>query len=588
MKRKRLVWQIFPSFLLVTLIAIVTAIWFASHAMEIFFLDQTATDLKDRIALVRYQIEPLFQLIQPERIDRICKDAGQVSSTRFTIILPDGTVVGDSQENPDHMDNHAGRPEISAAISHGSGQSVRYSKTLDRRLMYVAVAVNVQGHLAGVVRAAFPVTSLETKMRAIRWRMAGGGLLIAVLVGLISLLAARKISHPIEMLKQGADNFAAGNLAHKLALPDTEELAGLATAMNTMATRLDNRIVTAISQKNELETVLSSMREGVVAIDTGEAIMSMNPLAAEMFECDRERAKNLSMQEVVRNLALQTFVTKALKAEDSLEDDIAFYRRAEIILNIKSSPIVDATGQRIGTLLVMTDVTRLRRLEHMRRDFVANVSHEIKTPLTAIKGYVETIYNREVDSPEDTHRFLGIVIKHVNRLESIVEDLLSLSRIERENFREALNLSAVRLGDIFQTVIQVCQNNAEAKRIDIQIKRGEDLRVTVDVTLLEQAILNLLDNAIKYSKKGSQVEIRAEKQDGLIAIHIRDYGGGIAKRNLSRLFERFYRVDKARSRQLGGTGLGLAIVKHIVQAHEGDIKVESKLGEGSTFSIYLP
>lgn len=179
-------------------------------------------------------------------------------------------------------------------------------------------------------------------------------------------------------------------------------------------------------------------------------------------------------------------------------------------------------------------------------------------------------------------------LKHVNRLESIVEDLLSLSRIERENFREALNLSAVRLGDIFQTVIQVCQKNAEAKRIDIQIKSGDDLRVTVDVTLLEQAILNLLDNAIKYSKEGSRVELRAEKRDGMIAIHIRDYGGGIAKRNRSRLFERFYRVDKARSRQLGGTSLGLAIVKHIVQAHEGDIKVESKLGEGSTFSIYLP
>ena len=588
MKRKRLVWQIFPSFLLVTLIAIITAIWFASHAMEVFFLDQTAADLKDRIALVRYQIEPRLQPLQAERIDRICKEAGQLSSTRFTVILPDGTVVGDSQENPAHMDNHANRPEISSAMRRGSGQSARYSKTLDRRLMYVAVAVNTQGRTAGVVRAAFPVTSLETKMRAIRWRIAGGGLLIAFLVGLISLLAARKISHPIEMLKQGADNFAAGNLTHKMALPDTEELAGLATAMNKMATRLDNRIATAINQKNELETVLSSMREGVVAIDTNEAIMSMNPQAAEMFDCNRDRVKERSIQEVVRNLALQTFVTRALKTADSLEDDIPFYRQTEIILNIKSSTIVDSTGKRIGTLLVMTDVTRLRRLEHMRRDFVANVSHEIKTPLTAIKGYVETLYNSEVDSPEDTHRFLEIVIKHVNRLESIVEDLLSLSRIERENFREALNLSTARLGDIFQTVIQFCQKNAEAKHIGIQVKSGEDLPATVDVTLLEQALLNLLDNAIKYSKESSRVQISAEKRDGKTAIHIRDYGCGIAQRNLSRLFERFYRVDKARSRQLGGTGLGLAIVKHIVQAHGGEVTVDSRLGEGSTFSIYLP
>jgi two-component system phosphate regulon sensor histidine kinase PhoR len=358
--------------------------------------------------------------------------------------------------------------------------------------------------------------------------------------------------------------------------------------MNKMATRLDNRIVTAINQKNELETVLSSMREGVVAIDTGESIMSMNPLAAEMFECDRERAKNRSIQEVIRNLTLQTFVAKAIEAEDSLEEDIPFYRQTEVILNIKSSPIVDGSGHRIGTLLVMTDVTRLRRLEHMRRDFVANVSHEIKTPLTAIKGYVETLYNGEVDSQEDTHRFLGIVIKHVNRLEAIVEDLLSLSHIERENFREALNLSPARLGDIFQTVLQVCQTNADAKHISVDIKSGEDLHATVDATLLEQAIVNLLDNAIKYSEDGSRVEISAENRNGMTTIRIRDFGCGIAQHNLSRLFERFYRVDKARSRQLGGTGLGLAIVKHIVQAHEGEIKVQSRLGEGSTFTIFLP
>jgi len=588
MKRKRLVWQIFPSFLLVTLIAIITAIWFASHALEIFFLDQTATELKDRIALVRYQIDPLIDPLQAERIDRICKIAGQISSTRFTVILPDGRVVGDSQENPAHMDNHAGRPEISEARGSGMGRSVRYSRTLERRLMYVAVAVSQQDRLAGVVRAAFPITSLEDKMQAIRWRMAGGGLLIAIIVGLISLLAARKISHPIEMLKTGADEFAAGNLDKKMPLPATEELAVLANAMNKMATQLDNRIETAINQKNELETVLSSMREGVVAIDATEAIMSMNPLAAEMFECDRDKVKNRSIQEVVRNLALQTFVSKALSAEDSREEDITFYRQAEVVLNIKSSPIVDTTGQRIGTLLVMTDVTRLRRLENMRRDFVANVSHEIKTPLTAIKGYVETLHNREVDSPEDTNRFLGIIIKHVNRLEAIVEDLLSLSRIERDNFREALNLAMVRMGDIFQTAIQVCQKGAENKHIDIQILNGEDLEANVDATLLEQAILNLLDNAVKYSEEGSRVEILAENRNGMIAIHIRDYGSGIATRNLSRLFERFYRVDKARSRQLGGTGLGLAIVKHIVQAHDGEITVDSKLGVGSTFSIFLP
>ena len=588
MKRKRLFWHLFPSFLLVTMIAVAAAVWFSSQALERSFIEKTVADLKDRIALLRYQVEPLLQPLQAERIDRVCKDAGRLSATRFTVILPDGAVVGDSQENPVHMDNHAGRPEIEAAMQDGSGQSMRYSRTLDRRLMYVAVAVTGQNRLEGVVRAAFPMTTLEGEIRAVSWRMAGGGLLIAVLVGLLSLLAARRLSQPIEILRRGAEGFAGGELTRKLPLPAPEELAALAQAMNEMAARLHNRIEAVVRQKNELETVLSSMREGVVAIDAGERIMSVNPLAAAMFECDRKSLKGRSIQEMVRNLALQSFVAKAAASEEALEKDITFYRKAEIILNIRSSPIVDAAGGRLGTLLVMTDVTRLRRLENMRRDFVANVSHEIKTPLTAIKGYVETLYNREVDTPEETQRFLGIITKHVNRLESIVEDLLSLSRIERDNFREALNLSTTRLGEVFQTAIQVCQKNAENRRIAIRIEQGEDLQATVDATLLEQAILNLLDNAIKYSEDGSRVEISADRRNGMTAIHIRDFGCGIAKRNLPRLFERFYRVDKARSRQLGGTGLGLAIVKHIVQAHEGEIKVDSKLGEGSTFSIYLP
>jgi two-component system, OmpR family, phosphate regulon sensor histidine kinase PhoR len=246
MKRNRLVWHIFPSFLAVTLIAISAAVWFSSHAMENFFLNQTAANLKDRIALLRYEIEDRLQPLQAEAIDRICKETGQLSSTRFTVILPDGKVVGDSQENPAHMDNHGSRPEIREAMRGGTGRSVRYSKTLDRRLMYVAEAIVNKGHLEGVVRAAFAVTFLEDQMRALRWRMAEGGLLIAILVGLISLLAARKISHPIEMLKQGADAFAGGDLTHKLPVPRTEELAGLAVAMNEMAARLNNRIATAV------------------------------------------------------------------------------------------------------------------------------------------------------------------------------------------------------------------------------------------------------------------------------------------------------------------------------------------------------
>ena len=467
---------------------------------------------------------------------------------------------------------------------------MRYSKTLDRNLLYVATAMRDGERLIAVTRAALPVVFLDEQKQAIQWRMAGGGLVIAVLVGVISLLASRKISRPIEELRIGAEVFASGELERKLAIPETEELASLAEAMNEMADQLDRRIQTVVDQRNELETVLASMHEGVVAIDTAETIINMNQAAADMFESEREKAAGRSVQEVVRNLELQNFVREALATDEAQESDISLFTPAETILNIHSSPIRDSEGQRIGTLLVMADVTKLRRLENMRRDFVANVSHEIKTPLTAIKGYVETLVNQEVDSKDDYERFLGIINKHVNRLDAIVEDLLSLSRIERavDIAESPLDFTEARIGDIIQTAVQVLQNRADEKNISID-RRGEmDLKARVDATLIEQAILNLLDNAIKYSDNGSVVAIDVERRNGATGIHITDHGCGIAKNHLSRLFERFYRVDKARSRQMGGTGLGLAIVKHIVQAHGGQVTVVSRPGRGSTFSVLLP
>jgi two-component system, OmpR family, phosphate regulon sensor histidine kinase PhoR len=257
-------------------------------------------------------------------------------------------------------------------------------------------------------------------------------------------------------------------------------------------------------------------------------------------------------------------------------------------LSCLGTPLRDGEGKRTGSLIVLNDVTRLRKLENIRRDFVANVSHELKTPITAIKGFVDTLKDGAAKNLDDAERFLAIIQKHVDRLENIVEDLLSLSRIEKEGEREESELEERAIGEVLAGAIQVCDVKAREKGIGIELICDREVRAEINPTLLEQAVVNLLDNAIKYSDPGKKVEVEALETEAEVLIHVRDHGCGIEKKHLDRLFERFYRVDQARSRKLGGTGLGLAIVKHIAQAHGGSVSVESQPGQGSTFTIHLP
>lgn len=587
-RRKRLIWQLFPPFLLITLFSLLAVSWYASNSLHHFFLDQTEADLKIRALLVEKQIIALLAPLDAAEVDAICKDIGKKSATRITVILPSGQVVGDSRETPHLMDNHAGRPEIALALKGNPGQSIRYSNTLRQQMMYVAIPLQKNQTILGVIRTSVPITSIKRQLRAIQTKIALGGLLIAVLAAWISLLISRRISRPLEEMKKVADRFAAGDLSHRLTMTDSEELASLADALNQMAAQLDRRIKTVISQRNELETVLSSMMEGVIAVNNEERIIRMNEASAGFFDCDPEICQGRDLQEVIRNSALQQFVRSALSSREPREDDIIVYLNGESTLNLKSSPLLDANKESIGTLVVFNDVTQLRRLENMRRDFVANVSHEIKTPLTAIKGFVETLHRGNVDDPQEARRFLGIIQKHADRLSSIVEDLLSLSRIEQEDEGKTIKLKEGDVNDVFQSAMQICRSKAEEKNITIRPVCDEQISAKFDTTLLEQAVVNLLDNAIKYSEPKNTILLKAQRNNSEIRISVEDQGIGIAKKHLPRLFERFYRVDRARSRNLGGTGLGLAIVKHIAQAHGGRITVESTLGVGSVFTIHLP
>jgi len=587
-KKKRLLWQLYPTYLLVTLISLLAATWFATRTLKHFFLEQSASDLEARARLIESQVLDYLSPVDAAAIDRLCKKMGGHTTTRITVILPSGRVIGDSEKDPAGMDNHVDRPEVIEVLRGAVGMSTRYSRSIEKDMMYVGIPLKKNSRIIGVLRTSVALTPIDEALESIQMKIAVGGLLIAVLAAILSLLVSRRISRPIEEIRKGAECFTRGEFDCRLPVFDSEELGSLSETMNQMAVELQERIQTMREQRNELEAVLSSMVEGVIALDKDERIISMNQAAGERFQVDSSNIQGRTIQEVVRNIDLQNFVKGALLSEGPLEQDIVLYADGDRVLNGHSTVLNDARGRRMGALIVLNDVSRLRRLENIRRDFVANVSHEIKTPITAIKGFVETLRDGAINESEDAERFLAIIEKHVDRLDAIIEDLLSLSRIEQEEERGEIVLEEGYIKDVLLTATQVCQVKATQKNIRIQLDCGEALRARLNPPLLEQAVVNLLDNAIKYSNTDGEIYVEAKEIDSEIVIKVRDQGCGIEKEHLSRLFERFYRVDKARSRKLGGTGLGLAIVKHITQAHGGHVTVESTPGKGTTFSLHIP
>jgi two-component system phosphate regulon sensor histidine kinase PhoR len=589
-KKKRLLWQLYFWYLLITLLSLLAVTWFTSKAIEGFYLKILASDLENQAKIAEKVIAPYLAPLDSRRIDELCKGLGREISTRLTVILPSGRVIGDSIKNPSEMENHSDRPEIRKALTGASMTLTRYSPTLEENMMYAAIPITLNGVIHGVLRTSMPVSFTGGVLRATQIELAVGILIAAVVVALVSLLVSRRISLPLEEIRRGAELFARGDFRYRLRIDEKhyEEIGVLVQAMNNMAIHLEDRIRTVMQQRNELEAVLSAMTEGVLAVDTEERIIGLNQSASRFFEKNFSEMKGKSIQEMIRNPELQRFINRALSAPKAVEGDFVLGGAEERFVQARGTPLYGAEGRRIGAVIVLNDVTRLRRLENVRRDFVANVSHEIKTPVTAIKGFVETLRDGAIHNPEQAGRFLEIIEKHVNRLNAIIEDLLRLSRIEEDEKRGEISLTKGRLREALANAIQLCSDKATAKNIPIRLICEEDILARIDPPLIEQAVVNLIDNAINYSEPGHEIRVEGLSTESEIIISVRDQGCGIEKKHLPRLFERFYRIDKARSRKLGGTGLGLAIVKHITQYHGGRVSVESTPGQGSTFRIHLP
>ena len=587
MHRKPLVWKLFPIYFLITLISVLIIGLCASSFLRSFYYTQEERDLEVRTELIKQDLQERNSLDADQMLSSRIKTLAATSKTRITLVAPTGKVIADSKSNPAKMDNHSDRPEIRMALKEGIGRSRRTSPTLGITMVYLAVPIENGGHIHGILRVAMAATAFDNVPTAIYDRLAIGMALIAVLAGIASFLAARRISGPLKKMKNAAISFADGDFGSRVPSPDTEELASLADTLNRMASQLDKQVRTITQQAGEQQAILKSLREGVIAIDNDDRILILNSTAEQFLSLRYEALKGKTIQEAIRNPELQKFIEKAREDSSPTMDEITLHSNSARLVQLTGTALMDADGKRIGVLLVLNDVTQTRKLENLRRDFVANVSHELKTPITSIKGFVETLRDGAINDPEKAMDFLGIVARQSDRLNAIIEDLLTLSKIEQSDLAAEIPLVKSNVSDVLVAAVSNCSTKAANCNVNIAVQCPDDLEANLDPPLFEQAITNLVDNAVKYSPDG-HVTISGSRKDNDVIIDVVDTGCGIEAEHIPRLFERFYRVDKARSRKLGGTGLGLAIVKYIVRLHSGRIEVKSVPGEGSTFTVVLP
>ncbi len=591
-KKKKLIWQIFPSFLIITCISLSAVTFYSTKYFKTFFLKNCEKELTIRAELLQKIIADMIDRGKTQNnyalINEQCREIGKRTGTRLTIILPTGVVIGDSFGDIKKMENHRTRPEILKALKKEKGVGIRYSSTLGMNMMYIALPVIKNKRLTAVIRTSVSVSTIENEIKRVKKNLFWALFFTALAAAGASLYVTRRITHPIELMKRGAAEFARGNLSQKLAIPDTEELSELAIAMNNMAENLDEKIKALKNRSMELEAVHSSMLEGVIAIDENEKIITINEAAARIFNFSASSLKSKYILEITRNLDLQKFIETALSTPEPVEADIVIKKSETFVLHIHSTALYDTNSLRIGTLIIFHDITRMRLLERMHKDFAANVSHELKTPLTAIKGFIETIQaippNHKLS---ECKHFLDIIGKNVNRMIELINDLLILSKLERLQGTD-IKFETQDISTLIHSAVNTCRKSLEEKNISLSIECPEKISGKLDSVLMEQAIINLVDNAIKYSDKDTKISIEIKRNGKFIEIYVKDQGKGIDKSHLQKIFNRFYRVDKARSRNEGGTGLGLAIVKHIVQYHNGGIEVSSKKGYGSSFKITIP
>ncbi len=578
------------SYVAIFLLVFSATTFFILRAIEHQVLSEIHESQVHQAKLFGEIFSPLFRQERSQKNQEWVKRLGDLVAMRITVIHSSGEVLADSDETWDslqQMENHAARPEIRAALSRQIGSSSRFSTTINVKMLYVALPVSDRGNLLGAIRVALPLTHVQEVIRSAQHPIALGFLIGTVVVLVWGIWLGGSLTRRVRVLTDTARRFTQGDLSQRALLDSQDDFGVLAKTMNLMAASISERMHDMDAERKKLSAIVSSMSEGVLAVDLSKTLLMLNPAAEKLFKIEAAQAVGKSLIEAIRNSQIDALMTQALMDQGPKFTEIEWVQAGSRILRIQAVGISRSEGQVAG-VMVLADLTDLRRLEKNRKEFLANVSHELRTPLTSIQGIIETIQEDKNISALQKDRFLKMMEEDTSRLRRLVDDLMELSRIESRSI--SFQSELLDMNEEIDRVIELLNSRMMERNIHLENKMSEagSLKVFADRDRLRQILINLIDNAIKFNCESGRILIRGASDHRGTSISISDSGLGIPSDALDRVFERFYRVDKARSRELGGSGLGLAITKHLVEAQGGNIFCQSQLGHGSTFTIFLP
>jgi two-component system, OmpR family, phosphate regulon sensor histidine kinase PhoR len=587
--RRKFFWRLSLTFLALLWSVLLAVDFLAERALRTNYENDSYRELQSLSRVVRARPLPLTS-IPPKTAEETAAlnqwvENAASSGTRVTIIAADGQVLADSQSVTDTMENHANRPEVQAALQQGEGRSIRTSVSVKRALLYYAFREYLPGDAPVIIRLALPMEGLDEPLGRFRTNLWIGSLLIFLLAGAAALLMSRSYSDRVERLREFSRRVAEGDFRPLPSDGTGDTLEALGSSLNQTASRLDRTIRTLTEERNLSSAILGSMVEGVAVVNGAERLVFTNPGFASILGLDVPPVAGSSLLEVVRQTELIEAVRRVLAGEPRVEAEIATGTLRQHFFAATVASV--RAGETSGAVIVLHDITELRKLERVRRDFVANVSHEFRTPLTAIQGFAETLIAGALDDPQNRGRFLNIILEHARRLARLTEDLLKLSQMDAD--RLELEIRPVKVAQLVESCYETARHRAAEKELFLTLELSDGFPdVAGDARRLQEVLQNLLDNAIQYTLPGGKIVLSAVTRNGEVVFTVADTGIGIPTADQPRIFERFYRVDAARSREAGGTGLGLAIAKHLIEVQGGRIWVESEIGEGSRFHFSVP